>query len=263
MEPMANVSGHHQRANAIRKFIAKPPARGQRLRLAVLDADGVSGQVLGEWLRSEAEGSCSGPLSHDISEKVQEHSNVMKRGIGALLAWLPDEGERTVTTKTLRARPVLDGEDEEENMSLGIDGSGNGQVIQMQRHMEAMARSYFTAHQAQINTANQLAIASMERVVELQRQNDELTDKYANAIFANMQLAANAGAENDNGDDPEDGNGPKTDEARAELLKRKTAMIDQFTTAVKMGGPVVMQHVLVWAQQQAAAAAAAKKQGVA
>lgn len=246
MEPLTHLTSHNARVAQIRKFVAKPPPRAARLRLVTAADENV--EPLGEWLREECEGN--GNVAVDVSETLQDHCNTSSRPIEAILGWCAEEGSR-ITTKRLRARPAET--DDLEATALGIDGSGTGQVVQMQRHLEAMTRSYLTAHQAQISAANMLATNMAERLLQVQSENDELRAE-RNELFL-AQIEKIMGGE----DEEKTTVGPETDAARAELIRTTVA-------GLKTAGPLIMRQVLVWAAEQqqkkaAAAAAAAAANG--
>jgi hypothetical protein len=232
MEPLTHLTSHNARVAQIRKFVAKPPPRGVRLRLVTADD---TAESLGEWLRDECEGNAN--VANDVSETLQDHCNTAERPIEAILGWCAEEGN-AVTTKRLRARPS--NTDDLESKALGIDGSAGGQVVQMQRHLEAMTRSYLTAHQAQISSANLIATAMSDRVLTLQAQIDELREEKNELFLAQIERVLQGDGEE------KQQVGPETDAARAELIRTTIA-------GLKTAGPLVLRQVMMYAQQQAQA----------
>lgn len=239
MEAVSNLTSHNARVAQIRKFVMKPPARATRLVLASV-ADTSTPEPLGEWLTEECRDNAN--VAGEISELVQDHSDNACRPIEAKLAWLDGAGT-VITSKRLRARPQDESED---SLALGIDGSGTGQVVQMQRHMEAMTRSYLTAHQAQINSANQIAVHMSDRVLQLQNELDNLRSQLLeNAVHqASMALAREIEAP------PEETAGPETDQARAELIRTTLE-------GLKKAGPLVYAAAQTYFAQRASEAAQA------
>jgi len=237
-----SLGSHNSRVSQIRKFVTAPPARGKVLRLVTTHP---TQQSLGEWLRAQCENNANVAL--EVSELLQEHSNTTQRRTEASLAWLDGETPRgLVVAKTLKARPAATDEDdgEDDNQALGIDGTQVGQVVQMQRHMEVMARSYFTAHQSQIVTANEQTRALYEenRALHMEVARLRSCEVKLQALEASIALSEQV---------DENATGPETDAARAELIRTSIE-------GLKKAGPMVYGLVLKWAAEQARKQAASE-----
>ena len=136
---------------------------------------------------------------------------------------------------------------EAEAIALGLDGSTTGQIGQMQRHIEGMARLYFMTHQQQLNMAHKLT----EQAIALVRLQDERIlashTRIQELETANSELAGTYKAEE--GDGATDGN-PEL----SELQRRGIGLVEQLFERL---GPAVQFWVAREMQKAGAAGGSA------
>jgi len=220
MEALANITSHSARINQIRKFVMEPPKRGVALRLLTAEDPP---QTLGEWAREEASGN--GALPQEINGLLVDHCTTVQRHTEAVLAWQAGEASGpVVSSKRLRVRyEPEDVEDFAEAEALGITGTSQGQVMQMQRHHEVMARSYMTAHQAQLGTALQLVQTMGNQLNEAYQRLGEMSRELDRRVESQrLDLLDRAEAEADqvvNAAQPEPTAESETDAAKAEIVR--------------------------------------------
>lgn len=229
----ANPSNRNARVAHIRKFVCVPPDRGAMLRLVTLEAQPT---VLGEWPRTACQDN--GTVAEDVDAMLREHANAVAAELSgelqANLIWQGEDGT-IVCSKRLKCRAEItmgDPASIAQAEALGIVGTQQGWMLQSQREREVMMRSYFSAHQVQINQynvlvqtlgniANEQMLNAHRAQLELDRlraqQRREL-DGYA------MQVREAGGA-----DSAESG-------ARAEL-------INMVGNALTQALPFIVQHV--------------------
>lgn len=214
-----STSPSNQRVAAIKKFCMRPPARGMRLRLVPAD-ESTAGQCLGEWTREVANDNAGVP--HEVAEALAEHCQTLARPVEAILAWVCEQGE-IVTTKRLKERPRA-GHDEDPVAfaAMGITGEQSGQVVQMQRHLEAMTKSYLHAHQAQIATLTGLVQQLGGLLGDQHERYEQLRQQYERSEHDAAVASAEVNAES---------------EAKAEMIR-------QVGEGLKVVVPMVTQHVL-------------------
>lgn len=147
MQATANITSHNARIGHIRKFVCAPPERGHVLKLVSIEEPPC---VLGEWSRS----ACvdNGSSAVDVDARLTEHTQTIQEDLKFTLTWLAEDGT-LIQTKRLACRyvPEVGGDDfAAQSEALGIIGTERGLVVQMQRHTEAMTRTYLSAHQTQV-----------------------------------------------------------------------------------------------------------------
>lgn len=236
MEPLSNISSHNSRINQIRKFCAVPPARGVLLRLVTAEDPPA---VLGEWTREEASGN--GSLAIEADSLLTEHCQTVQRDVEALIAWTDEHG-MSVVSKRLRMRHTWSDDGDAQTVqseALGITGQTIGQVVQAQRHLEVMTKSYMTAHHAQMQTALQLQAQLGSQLAEAYSRIDELqASRLEEAERRRVELQELVIEEPDA---PVSGE-PRTpeEEAQAELYRTANTVIQQ---AIPLVLPVLVQHL--------------------
>lgn len=221
------------RTAQIRKFCANPPKHAETLRLVTFDQDTGQPHVLCTYTVDQCRNN--GQVCLDVDGYLQEHCETEGRPITATLAWYSVEN-KALSTKKLRTRPK--GEDPE-LATLGIDGTPNGLVTQVQRHHEHMMRSYLGAHQFQLENAFESYQKAVTELAQLRAEHDTLRREYFGVL---REIAESAGQ-------AEASATPLTDEARAEVLRSIAAQV-QFAgplamaaIAKHMGLPFVMPPV--------------------
>jgi hypothetical protein len=171
----SNSTNRNARVAHIRKFVCVPPERGEVLRLVTLES---SPTVLGEWPKVACVDNSSTP--EDVDALLRDHAQAIESELQANLVWQTAEG-LVCCSKRLKCRPDLQPGDPSQIAqaeALGIVGTQQGWIIQSQREREVMMRSYFSAHQIQINQYNAmvqtLGQLANESMVNAHRANLEL-----------------------------------------------------------------------------------------
>lgn len=243
---VVGLSSPNARTAQIKRFCATPPPRAMYLRLVTSEDPP---QPLGEWLAAQCRDN--GMVCLEVDQLLVDHTETVGRPVEAILGW-QTEGDpgSVISTKTLKCRPAPKDMTMEAFAAeqLGIDGTPRGQALQIQRHHEILLKSYLVAHQAQIGTSNQLVERSQERLFDLQDRYDELR-RERDALVDKVRELSNGLPEGMVDDLVEEvveasANGPRTDEAKAELYK---TVNDALSKAL----PMAFAQLLAYAKNRA------------
>lgn len=185
-----DTTGTFQNRNArivhIRKFVCDPPKGAHTLRLVTIEEPPM---LLGQWLEETCRDNASIP--EDVDGRLREHGEEISGPVGATLSWSDANGVN-LGSKRLNWKPVdvsLDPSEQARNEALGINGTELGREVQRQRHYEAMIRSYFAAHQAQIAQTNANHRETVGQQMDMIRLlGGLLTDSYRTNHDAQIQL---------------------------------------------------------------------------
>ena len=183
-QPIA--TNRNARVAHIRKFVCQPPERGQTLRLLEI-ADPPT--TLGEWPRVACVDNAA--TAEDVDSLLKEHASTMGCEVIANLVWTSSEA-LVVCSKRLKCRPdpvdggaMADPSVMAQAETLGITGSQQGVIIQLQRALEANTRLYMSGHQTQMAERSSAAREQRELTALM---GSLLKDSWSAAHAANMEL---------------------------------------------------------------------------